>query len=124
MHEYALAEAIARRVEAEAQRVGACRVTALDVEIGALARVEPEALAWWLREELGAAAGADTRIRVRTAPLVIGCGRCGYRWALAKDDDLLPWPEPSSWYCARCGSDEVTVDGNGGCRVGRLRFAP
>jgi len=124
VHEYALAEEIARRVEAEAERAGACRVTALDVEVGALARVEPEALAWWLREALGAAARADTRIRVRIAPLVIGCGRCGYRWARAKDDNLLPWPEPSSLRCARCGSEEVTVDGNGGCRLSRLRFAP
>lgn len=122
MHEYGLAGEIADGVKAAIARSGAQRVAALDVEIGALVRLDLELLAGWLREALGDAAGADARIRVRKAPLRIVCLRCGHRRVVVSDDAALPWPEPEDWRCARCRSDEVRVDGHGGCRIGALRL--
>ena len=123
MHEYGLAADIARRVEARARRSGARRLAVLDVEVGALDRLSPDHLAFWLREALGEAVGAAS-ISVLRAPLSLTCLRCGHLRTVAPDDDELAALDPAFSRCPACRSFEVEVDGKAGCRIRALQFEP
>lgn len=120
MHEYGLAADIVHGVQAEAARAGGKRLASLDVEVGALERLETETLAFWLAEELAEhledpAIDADS-IRVLRTPLRVTCLRCGHEGEVAAEDDLVLL-DPASRRCAECGSDEVKVDGGTGWTI-------
>ncbi len=121
MHEYGLALDIAHRVEAEVERAGGQRIAALDVEVGGLARLDPEALAFWLREALAEVA-APVRIRVLKAPLTVTCVLCSHRRAVVPCDPGPPTLDAAFRCCPQCGSEEVKLDGKAGCRIRTLRF--
>jgi len=124
VHEYALAAYIARRVEAEAGRSSARRLAGIDVEIGGLARLDPDAIAFWLREALGETVTARARIRVLRAPVSLTCLRCGHQRSVVPYDQGLPTLDPACRRCPQCQSEEVKLDGKAGCRISALRFRP
>ncbi len=120
MHEYGLAADIVHGVQAEAARAGGKRLATLDVEVGALERLETDTLAFWLAEELaehldGPAIGADSIQVVRT-PLLVTCLRCSHEAQVPVEDDLVLL-DPGSRRCSECGSDEVKVDGGTGWTI-------
>ena len=114
MHEYGLAADIVRGVQAEAAAAGGRHLASLEVEVGALARLETDTLAFWLADELAehlgdSAIGADC-IRVFRAPLIVACLRCGHKAVVPAADDLVVL-DPRSGRCSECESDEVKLDG-------------
>jgi Zn finger protein HypA/HybF involved in hydrogenase expression len=120
MHEYGLAADIVHGVQAEANREGGKRLASLDVEVGALERLETDTLAFWLAEEFaehleGPPIGADS-IRVVRMPLIVTCLRCGREAQVPVEDDLVVL-DPGSRRCSDCGADEVKVDGGTGWTI-------
>jgi hydrogenase nickel incorporation protein HypA/HybF len=77
MHEYALVEALVRRVEEEARRRSALAVHALRVSVGELSGVDPELLstAYYTFREGTACAAAE--LTLRRVPAAWRCPRCG-----------------------------------------------
>jgi Zn finger protein HypA/HybF involved in hydrogenase expression len=121
MHEYGLAADIVRGVQAEAAAAGGKRLASLEVEVGALTRLETDTLAFWLAEELaehlGDAAITADRVRVFRAPLTVTCRRCGNEAAVQADDDDLVLIDPRARRCSGCGSDDVKLDGGTGWTI-------
>jgi Zn finger protein HypA/HybF involved in hydrogenase expression len=127
VHEFGLAADIVHGVQAEAAAVPGRRLDALDVEVGALERLETETLAFWLAEELAdhlddASIGAD-RIRVVRLPLRLICRRCGHESTVPAEDDLVVL-DPAARRCAACGSEDVAADGATGWTIEARWAAP
>ena len=78
MHELSIAEALAARVEQHAP--AGTRVREVEIVVGALRGIEPEALqiCWQAVTAETALAGADLAIDQR--PWTLTCDRCGREW--------------------------------------------
>jgi Zn finger protein HypA/HybF involved in hydrogenase expression len=121
MHEYGLAADIVRGVQAEAAAEGGRHLSSLEVEVGALARLETDTLSFWLAEELAdhlddPSIDAD-RIRVVRAPLHVTCLACGHEEHVPAEDDDLVLFDPASRHCSACGSEGVRADGGTGWEI-------
>ena len=116
MHEYHLAQEIAERLKAEADRAGARHIVAADIEVGALSQVSAEHLAFWIGEALKDGAGKEPAVRVRTASIVFFCPDCRRRVLADGESDAPPVS------CPRCGSTRLRVKGDTGCTVRHLEL--
>jgi Zn finger protein HypA/HybF involved in hydrogenase expression len=120
MHEYGLAADIVHGVLEQAKSEGGRELAVLEVDVGALERLETDTLAFWLAEELADHLGDPTidadRIRVMRTPLTLKCRRCGQDTTVPVEDDLVLL-DPLARRCAACGSDEVTADGGTGWTI-------
>jgi Zn finger protein HypA/HybF involved in hydrogenase expression len=121
MHEYGLAADIVHGVLEQSKAAGGKRLAALEVEVGALERLETDTLAFWLAEELADHLGDPTmvadRIRVFRAPLALTCLHCGHERSVAAADDELVLLDPLASRCPACGSDDVKRDGASGWTI-------
>jgi Zn finger protein HypA/HybF involved in hydrogenase expression len=121
MHEYGLAADIVHGVQAEAAAKGGKRLATLEVEVGALARLETETLSFWLAEELADHLDDPSidaeRIRVVRAPLRVACPGCGHEDLIPSEDGDLVLLDPAARRCPECGSEDVKVDGGTGWTI-------
>lgn len=101
MHELSIAHGLVRTAVEHALAGGAARVSRLDVVIGALAGVEPEALAFCfpLAARETVCEGAELAITI-----VPGRGRCG---ACGAEADITALMEA----CPACGQWPIAVEG-------------
>jgi hydrogenase nickel insertion protein HypA len=122
MHEYALAQDVVEQLKAEAQRAGARRVVAVDIEVGGFSHTSAEHLAFWVQEALGQGPGKDARVRVLRVSPSLFCRDCRRRFR-------QPVAEGKEWdacsllaSCPHCGSSRVMVRGSTGCTIRRLEL--
>jgi len=79
VHEFAIAEALADQVRSHAPATG--RVREVEIRVGALRGLEPEALRMcWAAVTLGTPI-AESILRVDLRPWTISCQTCGRTWA-------------------------------------------
>jgi hydrogenase nickel incorporation protein HypA/HybF len=110
MHEMSLAEGVLRIAEQTAQAQGFARVTAVWLEIGALAQVEPDAMRLCFEAVSRDSIAAGARLEIVSTPGTAWCMRCG---------DTVP---VQALYddCPRCGSRQLQVTGGQEMRVKEL----
>jgi Zn finger protein HypA/HybF involved in hydrogenase expression len=121
MHEYGLANDIARSVRAEAERAGGHQIAKLEVEVGGMARLSTELLSGWLQEALADLAGAEF-IQVSRAPVIAVCPQCKSRRRIRVNEDDLPALDPGYQRCPKCGAENVQLSGGTDCRIRALTF--
>jgi hydrogenase nickel incorporation protein HypA/HybF len=103
MHEMSIALGLLDHVLAAARQHQATRVEQVEVRVGAMRMIEPEALelAFSMAAEGTAAAGA--KLKVAEEPLRARCRACGTTFG----------PEVDSFLCPACGqADADIVEGN------------
>ncbi|OFW66505.1 MAG: hypothetical protein A2Y74_09560 [Actinobacteria bacterium RBG_13_63_9] len=122
MHEYGLANDIARSVRAEAERAGGHQIAKLEVEVGGMARLSTEFLSAWLQEALADLAGAEL-IQVSRAPVIAVCPQCKSRRRIRVNEEDLPALDPAYQRCPKCGAENVRLSGKADCRIRALTFA-
>jgi hydrogenase nickel insertion protein HypA len=124
MHEYSLAQEIAERLKAEAEREGARRIVAVDIEVGGLVHGSADNIAFWVKEALREGLGKDATVRVARAPASLLCADCQRRSSFEPSDDH----ELDAHYllarCPHCGSARVQVKGDTGCLIRHLELEP
>jgi len=124
MHEYSLAQEIADRLKAEAERAGGRRIVAADIEVGGLVNGSADNIEFWLKEALRDGLGKDAAVRVVRGPASLLCQDCRRRSSLEPSDDH----ELSARYllarCPHCGSARVQVEGDTGCLIRHLELEP
>ena len=98
MHELALAQEVADIVAATARKHGVTRVTAVRVEIGELAHVEPEALEFCFASVVRGTVAQSARLEIERTPGVAWCMPCGDTVPLARRGEA----------CPVCGSHQLT----------------
>jgi Zn finger protein HypA/HybF involved in hydrogenase expression len=122
MHEYGLAQEIAKRLKAEAERAGARRIIAVDIEVGGSLHASADNIAFWVKESLGEELGKDATVRAVRAPASLFCPDCKRRSSRVSPDNeewgahLLPAR------CPHCGSSRVRVKGDTGCLIRHLEL--
>ena len=122
MHEYGLALDVAERLKAEAERAGARRIVAVDIEVGGLSHASAEHLSFWVKEALGDGPGRDATVRVLRASPSILCLDCEQRSSTSPPDDE-EWDAyslPSR--CPHCGSARVELEGDTACVIRHLEL--
>jgi len=107
MHEVSLAEGILRIVLDAAARNRAARVRSVTLEIGALAHVEPRALAFCFDAVTRGSAAEGATLAIETVPGLAWCMPCGERVAI----------ERLGCACPVCGSYQLQVIGGEDMRV-------
>jgi hydrogenase nickel incorporation protein HypA/HybF len=102
MHEVAIVDALIEQVAKEVRRAGAAgRVTRLELSIGRLSGVSPDALRFALELLAPGTVVESARVDIRQPKALCCCAACGARTEI---DDLQTG-------CPRCASREVTLEG-------------
>jgi Zn finger protein HypA/HybF involved in hydrogenase expression len=122
MHEYGLAHDIAGQVKAEAQRAGARRIVAVDIEVGGLSHSSAEHLSFWVREALKEGPAGEATVRVVKALPFLSCPECRRRSqpSPSADEEWDAYSLPTQ--CPHCGSTLVQLEGDTGCVIRRLEL--
>ena len=122
MHEFGLAQEIAERLKAEAERAGARRIIAVDIEVGGLVHGSADNIAFWVKEALGEELGKEAAVRAVRAPASLFCQDCRRHSSFEPSDDH----ELDAHYllarCPHCGSARVRVKGDTGCLIRHLEL--
>lgn len=110
MHEMSLAEGVLQLIEDAAQREKFAQVKTVWLEIGQLACVEPQALAFCFEAVTRGSIAAGARLEIISTP---GCG-----WCLACAT-TVPMTDLHA-LCPRCGSGALQASGGTEMRVKEL----
>lgn len=113
MHEMALATSMLEIVEGTAHDVGAARVSAVWLEIGALSQVEPDALRFCFDVVTRGSLADRARLEILITPGTAWCMPCGATVALP----ALGAP------CPQCGTYQLTVSTGEAMRVKEIEVA-
>ena len=100
MHELSLAVALVEQVEAALLREQSPRAVRIDLAVGALAGVDPEAFAFAFPIAAEGTPVEGAKLNLRPVPLQVKCADCGQE------------SEPSSLfliYCEKCESTKVEI---------------
>jgi hydrogenase nickel insertion protein HypA len=122
MHEFGLAQDIAKRLNAEAEQAGARRIVAVDIEVGGLVHGSTDNIAFWVKEVLREGLGKDAAVRVVRGPASLFCQDCRRRSSFEPSENH----ELDAHYllarCPHCGSARVQVKGDTGCLISHLEL--
>jgi hydrogenase nickel incorporation protein HypA/HybF len=110
MHEMSLAEGVLQVMEDAARSEGFARVTTVWLEIGALASVEPEALAFCFDVVTRGSLAEGARLEFVRTPGSAWCMPCGRAISLDREHGA----------CPSCGSHQVQVTGGTEMRIREL----
>ncbi len=110
MHEMALAESVLGIVEKGARSAGLRSVTAVRLEIGSLAAVEPEALRFCFGAVVKGSVADGARLDILELPATAWCMRCCRSVQVAS----------RAADCPACGSSQLQVSGGDDLRVKEL----
>jgi hydrogenase nickel incorporation protein HypA/HybF len=122
MHEFGLAQDIAKRLKAEAEQAGARRIVAVDIEVGGLLHGSPDNIAFWVKEALGEGLGEGTAVRVVRAPASLFCQDCRRRSSFEPSDSHGLDADYLLARCPHCGSARVRVEGDASCLISHLEL--
>jgi hydrogenase nickel incorporation protein HypA/HybF len=142
LHELGIAQSIVDSALAEADKVGAKKVTSMEIDVGELMQVDVKALEAALRLLMKGPKLEGTTIAVRVTEASFSCRRCGRRWGMddakrqleAVPDELrirepdsvelplhfLPYLYPSFVRCPSCGSSDSAATAGEDIRVRRV----
>jgi hydrogenase nickel incorporation protein HypA/HybF len=113
MHEVALAEGVLRIVEDAARANAAARVRTVWLELGALAHVEPDALAFCFDAVTRGSVAEGAKLEIARTAGAAWCMPCGTRVALKRLGDA----------CPSCGSHQLQVLAGDEMRVKEITVA-
>lgn len=113
MHEMSLCESVRHIIEQTAQQQKFQRVTAVWLEIGALAGVEPEALRHCFDAVMQGSLAAGARLEIIDVPGVAWCDRC------EQTVTIHQWYEP----CPSCGHHPLALVSGDQLRIKELEVA-
>ena len=99
MHELSIAQALVEQLESLAAREGAARVLRVNVTIGSLSGVDPEALTLAYPMAAEGTVAQDSSLEIRQVPARLRCRDC--RRETVTDDPVL--------LCGCCGSGNVEL---------------
>lgn len=110
MHEMSLAEGVLQLMEDAARREHFTRVTCVWLEVGALASVETEALAFCFDVVTRGSIAEGARLEFVRTPGSAWCMPCGRPVEVSREHDA----------CPHCGSHQLQVTGGTQMRVREL----
>jgi hydrogenase nickel incorporation protein HypA/HybF len=113
MHELSIAESLVEQLTDLARREGAARVARVELRIGALSGVDPEALAFAFPVAADGTIAEGAELAARLVPARATCRACG---AETESDSCFA-------VCARCASPDLTFQGGRDLTLYAVTFA-
>jgi len=113
MHEMSLAESVREIVDEAARAHGARQVSAVRLEVGALAQVEVEALRFAFDVVMRGSSAATARLEIVETPGSAWCMLCAQAVAIERRGDA----------CPRCSHFQLQVTGGDRLRVMDIEIA-
>lgn len=107
MHEMSLADGMARLIEDQARQHGFTKVMTVRLEIGQLAHVDPDALAFCFDAVVRNTVAEGARLVIERAQGLVWCFGCASQVA------IKVWGEA----CPQCGSLDLKADGGDSMRI-------
>lgn len=125
MHELALAEAVVTAALETAKKNGLVKVTRIEVRVGELQQIDPEAFRFAIEEMIEAV------VDVSAEPARFRCRRCGHDYALVDTPGpggheaseaihFIPELAHAFLRCPACESPDFTVTGGRGVTLGAI----
>ncbi|MET9616785.1 hydrogenase maturation nickel metallochaperone HypA [Kitasatospora indigofera] len=114
MHEMSIAMAVVEQVEEFPGPAGAGAVEAVHLEVGELAGVVPEALAFCFELVCAGTVLEGAELVTETVPGRARCGPCAAEWPVGMPPDLL---------CPRCGGSQAELLAGRELRITAVRWA-
>ncbi|MCC8072281.1 MAG: hydrogenase maturation nickel metallochaperone HypA [Bacteroidales bacterium] len=112
MHELSLAESMIQIVEREMKRYPDRQLTAIEIEVGALAGVEMQAFTTALDAVVRSSAYPSAKVEITSIPAHAECLACGHQFATTR---YIP-------ECPQCGSGACGVTSGMELRISALRL--
>lgn len=126
MHELSISQAIADVVLKEADKHGAKKVLAVELQIGDLSLLNPEQVEFCLHLVLENTPAAGAELRVTKVEPEIRCEACSYAGALVPDEQMQDDPMfhflAPAFKCPNCGSGDITVLRGRECTVTNIEI--
>lgn len=120
MHEFSIADEIAKNVLETANKNNGKKVVSILLEIGELTHVNGEQVSFWIRELFRDSVAEDAQIRIKTVKARIQCKACGYKGGMGSDqEDSFRYFIPAS--CPRCNSFEIKIEKGRECILKRIQ---
>lgn len=107
MHEMSLADGMARLIEDQAKTHGFKKVLTVRLEIGQLAHVDADALAFCFDAVVKGTVAEAAKLEIERAQGLVWCFGCASQVA------IKAWGEP----CPNCGGFDLKADGGDGMRI-------
>ena len=107
MHEMSLADGISRIIMAQAEEHGFSKVLTVRIEIGRLAHVDPDALAFCFGAVMKGTPAESAKLVIERADGLVWCLGCAEQVAINAWGDA----------CPKCGSFYLKADGGDGMRI-------
>ncbi|MEU9860576.1 hydrogenase maturation nickel metallochaperone HypA [Streptomyces sp. NPDC047971] len=114
MHEMSLAVAVVDQVEAAATSRGAVGVSSIELDVGELAGVVPDALAFCFDLACAGTVVEGAELITRTVPGTARCASCAEVWAVGMPPELL---------CPGCGAAADALVSGRELRIREVRWA-
>jgi hydrogenase nickel incorporation protein HypA/HybF len=120
MHEFSLSSEIVKTVLKTAEENKAKKVHAIYLEIGELALINKDQVAFWVEELLKDSIAEGAKVKVKVIKGRIRCGGCGYSGAIKGVDegDFVTHAFPQ--LCPACGSFKVQIEKGRECFLRKI----
>ncbi len=120
MHEFSIADEIAKNVLETARVNYGKKVVSILLELGELTHLNGEQVSFWIRELFRDSVAQDAQIKIKTIKVRIECKSCGYKGEMGSDkNDPVRHLIPAS--CPRCNSFEISIKKGRECILKRIQ---
>ncbi len=120
MHEFSIADEIAKNVLETARENNGKKVVSILLEIGELTLLNGEQVSFWIRELFRDSVAEDAQIKIKTIKARIQCKACGYKGKMESDqEDSFRHLIPAS--CPKCNSFEINIEKGRECILKRIQ---
>ena len=120
MHEYSISSEIVRTVLDAAEQNGGKKVLSVQLEMGELALLNVEQVAFWIHELFKGTAAEGAKVRVKVIKAHIKCTSCGYRGKVKSEAGDI-FQHLTVCQCPKCGSFEIKVEKGRECNLRKIQ---
>jgi hydrogenase nickel incorporation protein HypA/HybF len=120
MHEFSISTEIVKSVLNTAEENNGKRIVSVQLEIGESTHINPEQVAFWIRELFKGSMGEKAEVTIRTVKTQVKCKTCGYRGGLTSDRKGS-FHYPSLQVCPKCRGFQITVEKGQECLLRRIQ---
>jgi hydrogenase nickel incorporation protein HypA/HybF len=120
MHEFSISNEIVRNVLDTAKKNAGQRVLSIQLEIGELALLNVEQVAFWIHELFKGTVAEGAKVKVKTIKARIQCKSCGYKGGMNLDRQD-PFRHFIPYSCPKCSSFQIKVEKGRECTLRRIQ---
>jgi hydrogenase nickel incorporation protein HypA/HybF len=120
MHEFSIASDIVRNVLDTAEQNKAAKILSIQLDIGELALLSIEQVAFWVEELLKDSIAEGAKVKVKKIKARVRCEACGHQGGIQSDAGD-PFRHFAPLSCPRCGSSHLKIEKGRECFLRKIQ---